>query len=55
MKILAHDSMDEVVEKFISSENFNLVAIDKGKYRCLISRVKVYFVYREYVKLFSND
>ncbi len=53
--ISPYDSMDEVVEKFVSSGRYNLAVIDNGKYRGFISRAKVFSDYREYVKLFSHD
>lgn len=53
--ISPNDSMDEVVEKFVSSERYNLAVIDNGKYLGFISRAKVFSDYREYVKMFSND
>ncbi len=53
--ISTHDSMDEVVEKFVSSGRYNMAVIDNGKYRGFISRAKVFSEYREYVKLFSHD
>jgi chloride channel protein, CIC family len=49
------DSMDEVVEKFVSSGRYNLAVIDNGTYKGFISRAKVFSEYREYVKLFSHD
>lgn len=53
--ISPHDSMEEVVSKFESSERYNLAVIDDGKYRGFISRAKVFSIYREYVRSFSHD
>ncbi len=53
--ISTSDSMEQVVEKFESSERYNLAVIDKGKYIGFISRARVFSTYRKRMAHLSHD
>ncbi len=50
-----NDSMEEVVEKFQKTAQYNMVVLDDGKYVGFVSRAKVFSKYREMLKEFSED
>jgi CIC family chloride channel protein len=49
------DSMEEVADKFETSDRFNLAVIDNGKYIGFLSRAKVFSEYRDNIRDFSSD
>lgn len=49
------DSMEEVVEKFRISDNYNLVVLKDGKYQGFVSRANVFSAYRKLVADFSEE
>lgn len=49
------DSMEQVVEKFETSERYNLAVIDQGKYIGFISKARVFSYYRKKMAHFSHD
>ena len=50
-----NDSMEDVVEKFQKTAQYNMVVLDDGKYVGFVSRAKVFSKYREMLKEFSED
>lgn len=50
-----HDSMEDVVAMFESSERFNLAVLDRGRYVGFLSRARVFSDYRENIRDFSSD
>ncbi|HKJ42099.1 MAG TPA: chloride channel protein [Sunxiuqinia sp.] len=53
--ISTEDSMEQVIEKFESSDRYNLAVIDNGKYIGFISRARVFSYYRKEMAQFSHD
>ncbi len=49
------DSMDEIVEKFQKTPQYNMVVLKDGKYVGFVSRAKVFSKYRNMLKEFSED
>jgi len=49
------DSMDEIVEKFQKTPQFNIVVLEDGKYVGFVSRANVFSKYRKMLKEFSED
>lgn len=49
------EPLEKIVQKFIGSDRYNIVMVDKGKYLGFISRANVFATYRSYVKEFSNE
>ncbi len=49
------EPLEKIVQKFIGSDRYNIVMVDKGKYLGFISRANVFAAYRSYVKEFSNE
>lgn len=54
-KVSLNDSMEEVMEKFNRSGNYNLVVVDKGKYLGFVSRSNVFNAYRQTLIDVSHD
>jgi CIC family chloride channel protein len=50
-----HDSMEDVVRIFESSQRYNLAVIDEGKYVGFLSRATVFSDYRENIRDASSD
>ena len=49
------DSMEDIVEKFQKTPQFNIVVLEKGKYVGFVSRANVFSKYRKMLKEFSED
>ncbi len=49
------DSMENIVEKFQKTPQFNIVVLEEGKYVGFVSRANVFSKYRKMLKEFSED
>ncbi|MCK5103080.1 MAG: CBS domain-containing protein, partial [Cyclobacteriaceae bacterium] len=49
------DSMEDIVEKFQRTPQFNIVVLEDGKYIGFVSRANVFSKYRKMLKEFSED
>ncbi len=49
------DSMEDIVEKFQKTAQFNIVVLEDGKYVGFVSRANVFSKYRKMLKEFSED
>ncbi len=49
------DSMEDIVEKFQKTAQFNIVVLEDGKYIGFVSRANVFSKYRKMLKEFSED
>ncbi len=49
------DSMEDIVEKFQKTPQFNIVVLENGKYIGFVSRANVFSKYRKMLKEFSED
>ena len=49
------DSMEDIVEKFQKTTQFNIVVLEDGKYVGFVSRANVFSKYRKMLKEFSED
>lgn len=49
------DSMEDIVEKFQKTSQFNIVVLEEGKYIGFVSRANVFSKYRKMLKEFSED
>ncbi|MCK5467675.1 MAG: chloride channel protein, partial [Cyclobacteriaceae bacterium] len=49
------DSMEDIVEKFQKTPQFNIVVLEDGKYIGFVSRANVFSKYRKMLKEFSED
>jgi CIC family chloride channel protein len=49
------DSMEDIVEKFQRTPQFNIVVLEEGKYVGFVSRANVFSKYRKMLKEFSED
>ena len=47
--------MEDVANKFKTSEHYNLPVVDNGKYKGFVSRANVFSAYRNLLKKFSDD
>lgn len=50
-----NEPLEEVVRKFVGSDRYNIVMVDKGRYLGFISRANVFATYRSYIKEYSNE
>lgn len=50
-----NEPLEKVVSKFIGSDRYNIVMVDKGRYLGFISRANVFATYRSYIKEYSNE
>ncbi len=50
-----NDSMEDIVEKFQRTPQFNIVVLEEGKYVGFVSRANVFSKYRKMLKEFSED
>lgn len=49
------DSMEDIVEKFQRTPQFNIVVLEEGRYVGFVSRANVFSKYRKMLKEFSED
>ena len=49
------EPLEDIVQKFIGSDRYSIVMVDKGKYLGFISRANVFATYRSYIKKYSNE
>ncbi len=50
-----NNSMEDIVDMFQKTPNFNIVVLDNGKYVGFVSRANVFSKYRKMLKEFSED
>jgi CIC family chloride channel protein len=50
-----NETMEDVAQKFQTTQHYNLAVLDKGKYVGFVSRANVFSAYRKLVKEFSQD
>ena len=53
--IAVNESMEEVAKKFQSSNRYNIVVLDNGKYLGFLSRARVFSSYREMLRRISRE